>query len=85
MAKAKKQGGAGKFEVTILRESCKGLDDCGICRQVCPAKLFTACRQMNRAGYLPPKIADEKACSGCQNCMIHCPDFAVVVEERQSK
>ena len=85
MVKAKSRGGEKKFKVTILGESCKGLDDCGICRHVCPAELFESCEQMNRAGYLPPKITDEDACSGCENCMIHCPDFAVVVHQRQDR
>ena len=27
-------------EITLLRESCKGTDDCGICIFVCPKNIF---------------------------------------------
>jgi 2-oxoglutarate ferredoxin oxidoreductase subunit delta len=36
---------------------------------------------MNEAGYYPPEITDPEACTGCQNCMIYCPDFAIAVEK----
>lgn len=68
-------------KVTIFRQSCKGVDDCGICAYVCPKELFRACTEMNEAGYFPPEIQDENECTGCQNCMIYCPDFAIAVEK----
>ena len=49
-------------KVTIFSQSCKGVDDCGICAFVCPEHLFKACRQMNDAGYYPPEITDQEAC-----------------------
>jgi 2-oxoglutarate ferredoxin oxidoreductase subunit delta len=36
---------------------------------------------MNEAGYVPPEITDINECTGCMNCMIYCPDFAIVVEK----
>ncbi len=68
-------------KVDIFNESCKGMDDCGICRFVCPEDLFRACTEMNSAGYYPPEITDESECTGCQNCMICCPDFAIVAQK----
>ena len=68
-------------KVTISTEICKGMDDCGICRFMCPKDLFEACKDMNAAGYYPPEIIDESACTSCQTCMICCPDFAIVVEK----
>ncbi len=68
-------------KVTIFSQSCKGVDDCGICIFVCPKKLFSPTEQINDAGYLPPEIIDEALCNACQNCMIFCPDFAIVVEK----
>ena len=68
-------------KVTIFSQACKGVDDCGICAFVCPEQLFRACRQMNEAGYYPPEIIDQEACTACRNCMIHCPDFAIAVEK----
>jgi NAD-dependent dihydropyrimidine dehydrogenase PreA subunit len=36
---------------------------------------------MNERGYLPPEVHHEEACTGCQSCMVSCPDFAVAVEK----
>ena len=68
-------------KVNILLESCKGIDHCGICLFVCPKGLFSSSEKMNSAGYFPPEITDEDECNTCQNCMICCPDFAIVVEK----
>ena len=68
-------------KVTIFRQACKGIDDCGICTFVCPKTLFCASEEMNESGYLPPEIKDSSECTGCMNCMIYCPDFAIVVEK----
>ncbi len=67
--------------VTIFRQSCKGIESCGICAFVCPRTLFHASKEMNEAGYLPPEITDETECTHCKNCMVYCPDFAIVVEK----
>ena len=68
-------------KVTILRESCKGFDNCGICAFVCPKDLYRGTEDMNERGYYPPRLIDEEECTACQNCMIYCPDFAIVVEK----
>ena len=65
--------------VTILTESCKGVEDCGLCMEVCPKDLFMAAKDANSRGYLPSSITDEAACIGCSACMYTCPDFAIVV------
>jgi len=67
--------------VTVLEQSCKGVEDCGICTFVCPASLFSASGRMNSAGYVPPQIENQDKCTGCRNCMIYCPDFSIVVEK----
>ena len=68
-------------KISIFPQSCKGIDDCGICMFVCPKHLFVKSRELNESGYLPPEIKDDSECSGCMNCMIYCPDFAIVVEK----
>lgn len=72
-------------KVTILSEACKGIDECGICAYVCPEQLFAASRQMNESGYYPPVIKKAHACTGCLNCTISCPDFAIVVDNDAEK
>jgi len=67
-------------KVTLFSQSCKGVEDCGICIFVCPKQLLFESDEMNSAGYLLPKLSDEDLCTGCRNCMIYCPDFAILVE-----
>lgn len=70
--------------VVVIDESCKGTDDCGICLSVCPKELFEPGPEMNRAGYLPPRLTDQSECIGCGNCMIYCPDLAIVVQKDET-
>ena len=72
-------------KITIFRQSCKGVEDCGICIFICPKKVLIQSDEINEAGYIPPKVNDEAFCTGCQNCMISCPDFAIVVEKGPRK
>jgi len=72
-------------KITIFSQSCKGVDDCGICMFVCPKQVFAKSGELNEAGYVPPTVSDESLCTGCENCMISCPDFAIVVEKDDSE
>lgn len=67
-------------KIITFPQSCKGVEDCGICIFVCPKHVLIQSDELNEAGYLPPKVGDESLCTGCENCMIYCPDFAIVVE-----
>jgi 2-oxoglutarate ferredoxin oxidoreductase subunit delta len=67
------------FKVKIFTESCKGTENCGLCIYVCPKNLFEPSKDMNRAGYIPPRLNEPEACTGCENCMLSCPDLAIVV------
>lgn len=67
-------------KITLSPQSCKGVEDCGICIFICPKQVLLESDDINEAGYFPPKVGDESLCTGCQDCMIYCPDFAIVVE-----
>ena len=73
------------YKITTFRQSCKGVEDCGICIFVCPKQVLIESDEPNQAGYLPPKVGDESLCTGCENCMIYCPDFAIVLERDDSE
>jgi 2-oxoglutarate ferredoxin oxidoreductase subunit delta len=72
-------------KVNILSQNCKGVDQCGICKYVCPKDLFRDSKEMNSAGYVPPEMTDEASCTTCENCMIYCPDMAIVVTKSERK
>ncbi|MFB0506968.1 MAG: ferredoxin family protein [Thermodesulfobacteriota bacterium] len=72
-------------KVYILREACKGVVDCGICRYVCPKDVLGTSDTLNRKGFFPPEVVDEDVCTQCENCMIFCPDMAIVVQKRKGK
>ncbi|MGL1932452.1 MAG: 4Fe-4S binding protein [Desulfotalea sp.] len=61
------------FEITIFHEWCKS---CGICSALCPKKVIGA----DKTG--EPFIENADACIGCRFCEIHCPDFAITVQDR---
>ncbi|SFM46873.1 4Fe-4S dicluster domain-containing protein [Thermodesulforhabdus norvegica] len=66
--------------VVIIKESCKGVEDCGICVYICPKSLFGPSGEMNSLGYIPPRLSNEEECTACRSCMYMCPDFAIVVD-----
>jgi 2-oxoglutarate ferredoxin oxidoreductase subunit delta len=63
----------------IYRDLCKGTDECGICLYTCQQKVFKPSEGLNPKGYRPPDVAAEDQCTGCENCMILCPDLAIAV------
>jgi len=62
-----------KPHVRINTDWCKG---CGLCAAVCPKKIL-------RLGGFDQKaeVVDESLCINCKMCEIHCPDFAITIEE----
>jgi 2-oxoglutarate ferredoxin oxidoreductase subunit delta len=65
-----------KFEVTVLREFCKG---CGLCVEFCElGKLYIADKP-DRRGVLVALVRPDVDCSGCLRCATMCPDAALVV------
>ena len=64
--------------VRIDKDACKG---CGICIAMCPVKILEFSDELNNRGVHFPKINNEGKCTKCENCMIYCPDFAVVVNK----
>ena len=71
-------------EIRIFRELCKGVEECGICLEMCPKKLFRPAPGLNPKGYRPPEMTDLPSCTGCENCMIFCPDLAIAVKGKKS-
>ncbi|TAL17082.1 4Fe-4S dicluster domain-containing protein [bacterium] len=59
-------------KVLFYRDFCKR---CGLCSAFCPQKIILR----DVEGY--PYAVDFSKCIGCRSCELHCPDFAICVEE----
>lgn len=62
------------FRPLVFRDWCKA---CGICSAFCPRGVIV------RDATGAPLIANPERCIGCRFCELHCPDFAISVEERK--
>jgi 2-oxoglutarate ferredoxin oxidoreductase subunit delta len=65
--------------ISINETLCKGADGCGICLALCPKDVFKVAERLTSRGIRPPQIDKITACTNCGNCMIYCPDMAIVV------
>ncbi|MBU1318904.1 MAG: 4Fe-4S ferredoxin [candidate division Zixibacteria bacterium] len=73
-APAKKGKGAGSDDpLTIFYHWCKA---CNICIAFCPQKVF----EPDRDG--KPQIVRPRDCSQCAFCWLHCPDLAIISNEK---
>lgn len=65
--------------ISINENLCKGADGCGICLALCPKDVFTIAKRLTARGIRLPTVEKITACTNCGNCMIYCPDMAIVV------
>lgn len=61
------------FKQTVFYDWCKA---CGICIAFCPKNVFS------RGANGKPVIDRPDECNGCLFCELHCPDFALSIEDR---
>ena len=60
------------YSQIVFRDWCK---KCGICSAFCPKKVIGK----NEEG--GPIFERPEDCIGCRFCELHCPDFAITIEE----
>jgi len=65
--------------IEISEELCKG---CGICSGFCPLEVFTTSKNISKRGYYLPAVVKRDKCSGCKQCELMCPEFAITVFNR---
>jgi 2-oxoglutarate ferredoxin oxidoreductase subunit delta len=68
-----KRKGSSQLPLTIFYHWCKG---CNICIAFCPQKVF----EPDRDG--KPIIARPDDCTQCAFCWMHCPDLAIISNEK---
>jgi 2-oxoglutarate ferredoxin oxidoreductase subunit delta len=65
-----------EYRIDIYRDWCKS---CGICAAFCPRQ----CLSLDADG--APRVDHARRCTGCRWCELHCPDFAICVQELANK
>ncbi|MFH1915165.1 MAG: 4Fe-4S binding protein [Pseudomonadota bacterium] len=63
----------GKSKITVYPDWCKG---CGICVEFCPGRV------LELSGQGKAIVVREQDCIRCGFCELHCPDFAIVVQDK---
>jgi 2-oxoglutarate ferredoxin oxidoreductase subunit delta len=61
--------------VTLFPNWCKG---CNLCVEFCPTQVL----EQSEDGYVT--VAHSERCTACRWCELHCPDFAIFVQELPS-
>lgn len=59
---------------------CKGTEGCSICIDLCPEKVLGVADKLSARGVHPAAVLHLEQCTGCDLCMLHCPDLALIVE-----
>ena len=77
---AKKVKKEKHIDLYIDEKLCKGVDGCGLCIRICPKNVYKRADKLTEKGIRPPVPVNIQECTGCQLCMMYCPDFAIVVE-----
>jgi 2-oxoglutarate ferredoxin oxidoreductase subunit delta len=72
----KAEKGKKHYEQIIFRDWCKA---CGICSAFCPKGVI------GRDETGAPVIEHPEVCIGCRFCELHCPDFAITINEQKHK
>lgn len=67
------------FDIIIDDPMCKG---CDICIYCCPKNILVASEEVNARGYFTPRVTDAAECTGCLQCELLCPDFAIFIIEQ---
>ena len=61
-----------RYSQTVFQDWCK---KCGICSSFCPKNVI------EQDEYGGPVFERPEDCIGCRFCELHCPDFAITVQE----
>lgn len=66
--------------VWVNEDRCKA---CDLCVSVCPSGTLAMQLEERRVLGKIVKVIHPESCIGCQECELHCPDFAISVADRK--
>ena len=78
---------AKKGKVTAIQiddRLCKGTEGCGICIDLCKEDVLGRAEEFSSRGVHPAAVVHLEECTGCDICMIYCPDLAVIVQRAEA-
>ncbi len=65
--------------VWIDTRLCKGTEGCAICLDVCKEDVLGISKELSPKGVHQAVVLNLENCTGCDLCMIYCPDLAITV------
>jgi len=68
-------------EIYVNENLCKGVDGCGLCIHFCPKGVYVMAEELTMRGIRPPIAVHMDACNACENCVLYCPDMAIVIRK----
>jgi len=63
---------------------CKGTEGCSICMDRCEEKVLAPAPALSARGVHPAAVMALAQCTGCELCVIHCPDLAINLVMREA-
>jgi len=56
-----------------------------LCVEYCPQKVYIKSDKLSKKGVFPPKVIHPEKCVRCHLWELMCPDFAIIVEDKDDK
>ena len=66
-----------KGRIWIEAGLCKGTEGCALCLDACREGVLGISTTLSLRGVHPAVILDAESCTGCELCVLHCPDLAI--------
>ena len=70
----------GIARVVIEAHLCKGTEGCSLCIQQCQEEVLGVAQTLSPKGVHLAEVLHPERCTGCDLCMLYCPEMAVTVQ-----
>ena len=70
------------YNIWIDHNLCDG---CGVCVSICPRKVLSISKEINKRGISPAIVTSLERCTGCNLCELSCPQLAIYIEKLERR